>query len=80
MWAARDCARWGTTIDGQPEIIQLLLSNGANLWARGKGLDREWSPLKVVRYYGASEKAVELLTPDVNARSRGEKWDSEFHM
>ncbi|TGO12271.1 hypothetical protein BTUL_0091g00150 [Botrytis tulipae] len=73
MWAARVCGRWETTTDGQPEIIKLLLSNGGNRWVKGEGLDREWSPLKVARYYGASEEVVELLTPDAQSPD-GEKW------
>ncbi|KAJ8067219.1 hypothetical protein OCU04_004583 [Sclerotinia nivalis] len=80
MWAVRTCGEWGTTMDGQPEIIKLLLSNGANLWMKGEGLDRAWSPLRVARYYGAREEVIELLTPRADARSlNGGKWDHRFH-
>ncbi|KAF7920650.1 hypothetical protein BELL_0335g00130 [Botrytis elliptica] len=78
MWAARICGRWDTTTDGQPEIIELLLSNGGNRWVKGEGLDREWSPLKVARYYGASEEVVKLLTPDALSPD-GEKWVRKHH-
>ncbi|CAD6444526.1 dbd5b000-593c-4a48-8067-d156caf8cf24 [Sclerotinia trifoliorum] len=75
MWAARTCVEWGTTTNEQPEIIKLLLSNGANLWVKGDGLDRAWSPLRAARYYGAPEEVIELLTTKAGARSlNGEKW------
>lgn len=80
MWAARTCGSLETTTDGQSEIIKLLLSNGANFWVKGEGLDREWSPLKVARYHGASEEVVRLLTPDADAQSPdGEKWVRKSH-
>ncbi|KAF7952198.1 uncharacterized protein EAE97_001695 [Botrytis byssoidea] len=81
MWAARIGVRWKAGRDSQPEVIRLLLSSGANLWVRGEGLDRVWSPLKVARYYGASEEVLGLLTPKADAQSpHGEKWVRKFHI
>lgn len=83
LWATRTCGRWRTTVEKQPEIIKLLLDAGADLWVRAKGLDREWSPLKVARYYGADDKVTDLLVPKSRKRVRNgveEIWDEKFHL
>jgi ankyrin repeat protein len=84
LWAARVCGKWETTSSEQAKIIGLLLARGADLWVRGKGLDRDWSPLKVARYYGAAERVIELLTPKLkrraNKRGEEESWDERFHL
>ena len=83
LWAARTCGKWYTTVDELPEIIELLLSRGADLWVRGEGLDREWSPLKVARYYGVADRVIELLTPKSKERAKDgetETWDDRFHL
>lgn len=83
LWAARTCGRWKTTNEKKPEIIRLLISAGADLWVKGSGLDREWSPLKVARYYGADEEVINLLTPTSKERVKHgmiEYWDERFHL
>lgn len=80
LWAARKCGRWVTANDELPEVIELLVSAGADLWVRGEGLNGEWSPLKVARYYGAEGKIVELLTPKSKQRSSDESWEDYFHL
>jgi ankyrin repeat protein len=83
MWACRLCDKWNTPASLEPAIIQLLISEGADLWAKGKSEDREWSPLKLARYHGASEGVVKLLTPAVKSRigkgGKEEVWDVKFH-
>ncbi|KAI9642007.1 hypothetical protein NHQ30_009878 [Ciborinia camelliae] len=80
MWAARPCERWNTMINGQSEVVDFLLSNGANIFVKGRGLCQEWSPLRVATYCGASEKVIELLTPKIDDRPpRGETWNVKFH-
>ena len=84
FWALRpvgDCRR--ESHNQVADVIRLLVDRGAELWVRGKGWDREWSPLKLARYYGASGEVVKLLTPKVKRRVIGgvkEKWDSKFHL
>jgi ankyrin repeat protein len=83
LWACRVCGEWGTPSTIQPQIIQLLISNGADLWTRGLGWDQEWSPIKLAMYHGASDEVIQLLTPKSLVRKqpgqRREKWDHEFH-
>ncbi|RDW61987.1 hypothetical protein BP6252_11420 [Coleophoma cylindrospora] len=84
LWAARVCDRWGTRTDNQLEVINLLLSRGADPWIRGSGLDREWSAVKIARYHGVSDQIVSVLTPKDKTRQREdgkeEVWDERFHM
>ncbi|KAG9237406.1 ankyrin repeat-containing domain protein [Amylocarpus encephaloides] len=80
MWALRICGLWGAVTEGQNEVIELLISRGADLWSRGEGLDRDWTPLKIARYYGASDETQELLTPKSDERCKdGESWDAKSH-
>jgi ankyrin repeat protein len=85
MWASRICGRWETDSSGQIEVIKLLKECGANIYVRGDGLDRDWSPLKVARYYGADDKVLDLLSPNESDIQRliseglEEMWDPRFH-
>lgn len=50
--------------DGLVAIVQFLVQEcGADIWVRAKSGHRQWSPLKVARYHGASEAILTLLTP-----------------
>ena len=84
MWAARFYSEWEDSIDEQGEIIEFLLSQGASLWSRGLGSDREWSPLKIARYCSAPRRITQLLIPDskkrTNPSGETESWDDDFHM
>lgn len=85
LWAAR----WfrsefkPVTFNAQEEIINFLLDQGANPCVRGKGLDREWSPLKVARYHGVDDAVIQLLTAKAKEKlaAEGEEdtWDEAFH-
>jgi ankyrin repeat protein len=91
MWACRPADKWGAASSIDIAVIKLLLSHGADPWARGKSEDREWSPLKLARYHGASAEVVRLLTPKGKKRSTSSKstaspspskdgaWDAKFH-
>ncbi|KAF3063839.1 Serine/threonine-protein phosphatase 6 regulatory ankyrin repeat subunit B [Daldinia childiae] len=70
MWAARchqkpsDNYFGGQNGAENEEIIQFLVKTcGADIRARGRGWDREWSPLKLARYHGASQTIRDLLSP-----------------
>ncbi|KAL9105932.1 MAG: hypothetical protein Q9187_008636 [Circinaria calcarea] len=66
------------------ELIEKFLEREASLWVRGKGIDREWSPLKASRYYGSSDEVCTLLVPKEKKRilPSGEEdvWDDGFHI
>jgi hypothetical protein len=83
LWACRPCGRWGTPSTPEAAVIKLLITHGADLWARGQGYDQDWSPLKLARYHGASTKVLRLLVPEkqrrVNEKGEGDIWDPEFH-
>lgn len=81
LWAARTCGGQEMTKDEVLEIFELLLANGADLWVKGQGLDREWSPLMVARYHGADEQVIKLLTPASKRRVKNgveDLWDDDF--
>jgi ankyrin repeat protein len=74
MWAVR-CQfmggkkRSGEELgDGLEEIVRFLVEEkDADLWVRARGPpDREWSPLKLARYHGASRAILSLLKPKMS--------------
>ena len=83
LWATRPCREWGGITSNQAEILKLLISRGANLWVKGKGVDQEWSALKLAKYHSASPEIIALLTPDIKKRVKEdgdeETWDPQLH-
>ncbi|KAL3424923.1 ankyrin unc44 [Phlyctema vagabunda] len=83
MWACRISDNWGAPSVLSTQVIELLLSHGADLWVRGRSTGVEWSPLKVARYHDASDEVVKLLIPQrqTTTSKDGENlvWDPEFH-
>ena len=63
LWAARgsNTTQRKVSSSEQKEVIKLLLDRGADPCVRSRGLDREWSPVKVARYHGADSTVVQLL-------------------
>ena len=84
FWALRSVGDCRVKSHGEvADIVRLLIDLRANVWMRGKGWDRQWSPLKLARYLGVSEEVEKLLTPKSKRRVvRGvkERWGSEFHL
>lgn len=79
MWAARSGNKLG---------IELLLDEGADIWARSVSSDsgEGWSPLKLARWSGLpTSTGEERLEPLPHQRSRvdqnglEEVWDDDFH-
>ncbi|KAK5630197.1 hypothetical protein RRF57_005912 [Xylaria bambusicola] len=68
-------------------IIQVLVSRGADIWARGSVEDEEWSPLKLARFQGGyGSWVLERLQPVDKSQPRHgdredsqEYWNDEFH-
>lgn len=62
------------------QIVQYLIDHGADLWMTVKGLNYDWSPLKIGRYIGVSDEILALLVPDPPTRSiEPERWIDEDH-
>ncbi|RDW77997.1 hypothetical protein BP5796_05849 [Coleophoma crateriformis] len=82
LWAARKSKEPGWTEAGQAEVINLLLSRGADLWARGNGIHGHWSPLKIARYHAVQDTVLGFLKPTEEQRlnHKGEPWDERFHL
>jgi ankyrin repeat protein len=80
LWACRVCESWGTPKEISPEIVKLLLDRGADPSARGRTSDdREWSPLKMARFHGASQEVIDVLTASPSKRKEDD-WKSKFHV
>ncbi|KAL9562989.1 hypothetical protein ACKAV7_012731 [Fusarium commune] len=80
LWACRVCENWGTPKEVSPEIVKLLLDRGADPSVRGRTSDdREWSPLKMARFHGASQEVIELLTASPSTKKEDD-WKSKFHV
>ena len=85
LWVARGCGTYHkpATSNTQEEVIKLLLDRGADPCVRGKGLDREWSPVKVARYHGVDDALVQLLMAKAKeklaAEGENDTWDEVFH-
>ncbi|KAL2871413.1 ankyrin repeat-containing domain protein [Aspergillus lucknowensis] len=90
LWACRACGYYWGRPEGklEPTILRLLLSHNASVWDRGRSSDsREWSPLKLARFHGATDEEVtRLLTPEAtstthrNGRDVEEVWDPDWHV
>ncbi|KAL9133602.1 MAG: hypothetical protein Q9175_005214 [Cornicularia normoerica] len=85
LWAARgsDFQQTRVSCSAQEEVIKLLLDRGADPCVRTKGLDREWSPVKVARYHGVDSRVIRLLEEKAKEKlsaTRGEvAWDDRLH-
>ncbi|KAF5601075.1 ankyrin 1 [Fusarium pseudocircinatum] len=80
LWACRVCESWGTPKEISLEIVKLLLDRGADPSIRGRTSDdREWSPLKMARFHGASQEVIDLLTASPS-KKKEDDWKSKFHL
>ena len=66
------------------QIVQHLIDHGADLWMTAKGLNYDWSPLKLARYIGVSDEILGLLVPDrptrhIEPEGGVERWIDEDH-
>jgi len=86
LWAARAVGtdHSSATSNVQGEIITLLLDRGADPCIKGKGLDREWSPVRVASYHGADDAVVQLLIAKAKkklaAEGKENTWDEAFYV
>lgn len=70
LWAARGCAtvHKEAASNAQEQIITFLLDQGADPLVKGKGLDREWTPIQVARYHSIDDEVVELLVKNTKEK------------
>lgn len=84
LWAARGSGNWQRAVSAseQEEVIKLLLKNGADPCVRAKGLDQDWSPVKVARYHGVNERVIRLLKEKAKEKLKdtkaGDVWDDKY--
>ncbi|KAI0117939.1 ankyrin repeat-containing domain protein [Nemania sp. FL0031] len=82
MWACLQRRPWALGY-----LVNFLVDRGADIWARGKVEDEEWSPMKLAAFYGGCGYWVlESLEPRDKSKPRHsdredcpEYWDDEFH-
>ena len=85
LWAARGSSTQQRTVSTseQEEVIKLLLKNGANPCVTTKGLDQDWSPVKVARYHGVHTRIICLLEEKAKEKLKdakgGDLWDEKYH-
>jgi len=81
LWAARGCdtSQKMARSSEQGEIIKVLLDRGADPCIRVKGLDREWSPVKVARYHGIDDAILQLLMEKAKDKLGEDMWDETPH-
>ena len=83
LWAARGCDTnlKEVSSNAQEEVIKILLDRGADPCVTTKGLDRDWSPVKVARYHGVDSRVIQLLEEKAKEKLQdtGGVWDEDFH-
>ena len=85
LWAARGSSTSQRAVSNseQEEVIKLLLKSGANPCIKTKGLDQDWSPVKVARYHGVHERVISLLEEKAKEKFKdtksGDLWDEKCH-
>jgi ankyrin repeat protein len=80
-WASRDPASYmleDRAEEGEPadqvEVIRLLLQHGANRSVVAVTGDQKWTPLKIARFFHASEEVLKILEKGLDgAETAGEK-------
>ncbi|KAK0739404.1 ankyrin repeat-containing domain protein [Apiosordaria backusii] len=65
LWAVHGDEKLGAgDIDAEPHaIVEELLRCGASRLIVGKGLDRNWTALKLARYHDLDDEIIQLVTP-----------------
>ena len=83
LWAARgsNTTQAKVSASAQEEVVRLLLDRGADPCVTSKGLDREWSPIKVAKYHGADSRVIRLLEEKAKETLKDTKevWNEETY-
>ncbi|KAI8966464.1 hypothetical protein F5Y11DRAFT_343524 [Daldinia sp. FL1419] len=80
MWACQQNRDWNFSYDAD-----VFLDSGADIWARGKIGDEEWSPLKLARFYkicdwGLLEPENKEQPKDLNSDNDPEFWNGDLRL
>jgi ankyrin repeat protein len=73
FWAVRECLYWETETNQRGAIIEELIARGASITIQAQGLDRQWTPLELARYYDLSYDITKLLIPTPEAAQQSEE-------
>lgn len=70
LWAARGCETVYKTTpsNGQEQIMSFLIAQGADPLVKGKGLDREWTPIQIARFHGIDDEIIQFLVKKTKER------------
>ena len=69
-WTVREMRfQWQPKLDQRLVILKELLYHGADLYAVGKGVDRDWTVLKLARHYDLPPDIIDFL------EKHGDSWD-----
>ncbi|KAG9229800.1 hypothetical protein BJ875DRAFT_521942 [Amylocarpus encephaloides] len=91
LWALRPTGNWrveggregageGESEWGESEradILQELVDRGASRLVLGRGLERTWTPMKLVKYYRLSPEVAKVVGPTAEdlETEKGQSWD-----
>ena len=64
----------------QIQMISLLLGHGADPCAVGNGVNREWTPAQVARYYGLDDEIVQLLLAKAKENLTLDRFESDLRV
>jgi hypothetical protein len=72
FWTVRECLYWDTETTQRGAIIEELIARGASITIQAQGLDRQWTPFELARYYDLSYDITKLLIPTPQAAQQSE--------
>ena len=83
LWACRGggTAQKGVSVSVQKQIIEYLLEQGADIGVVGRGIEREWTPIKVARYHDVDAEILDMLVAETKEKGQrsGKAWNESVH-
>ncbi|KAL2834047.1 ankyrin repeat-containing domain protein [Aspergillus pseudoustus] len=72
FWAVRECLLWGTESNQRGAITEALIVRGASIPTQAQGIDRQWTPYELARYYTLSGDIIKALAPTREAAQKSD--------